>query len=85
MKKVTFTAHCAGLGAVYNKGDVAVFPDGVADAIVAAKKGTAQPVAEKTAPAPKQTGGGSDKPPASGKEDGAAGDNKPETSENGTS
>ncbi|ATJ90726.1 hypothetical protein HK16_00435 [Acetobacter senegalensis] len=85
MKKVTFTAHCAGLGAVYNKGDVAVFPDEVADAIVAAKKGTAQPVAEKTAPASKQPGSGSDKPPVSGKEDGAAGDNKPETSENGTS
>lgn len=85
MKKVTFTAQCAGIGAVYNKGDVAVFPDGVADAIVAAKKGTAQPVAEKAAPAPKQPGGGSDKPPANGKEDGGAGEEEPETSENGTS
>ncbi|MBS1041445.1 hypothetical protein JK203_11410 [Gluconobacter cerinus] len=42
MKRVTFTDRCDGIGSVYNKGDVAVFPDGVADAIVAAKKGTAE-------------------------------------------
>lgn len=42
MKRVTFTARCSGVGSVYNPGDVAVFPDGVADDIVAAKKGTAE-------------------------------------------
>ncbi|MFT8918058.1 MAG: hypothetical protein ABF887_00555 [Gluconobacter oxydans] len=42
MKRVTFTARCSGIGSVYNPGDVAVFPDSVADAIVAAKKGTAE-------------------------------------------
>ncbi|WP_395495576.1 hypothetical protein [Acetobacter sp. KSO5] len=43
MKKVKFTARCSGIGSVYNAGDIAVFPDGVADAIVSAKKGTAEP------------------------------------------
>ncbi|MFT9252482.1 MAG: hypothetical protein ABF567_05335 [Acetobacter okinawensis] len=48
MKIVTFTAPCSGIGAVYNKGDVGRFPDSVADAIVAAKKGTAEPVPDDT-------------------------------------
>lgn len=43
MKKVKFTARCSGIGSVYNAGDTAVFPDNVADAIVSAKKGTAEP------------------------------------------
>lgn len=49
MKIVTFTAQCSGVGAVYNKGDIGRFPDNVADAIVAAKKGTAQAVPDDTA------------------------------------
>lgn len=50
MKKVKFTASCSGIGSVYNAGDIAVFPDSVADAIVSAKKGTAEPF-EPAAPA----------------------------------
>lgn len=50
MKKVKFTARCSGVGSVYNAGDTAVFPDDVADAIVSAKKGTAEPF-EPAAPA----------------------------------
>lgn len=46
MKRVTFTDRCDGIGSVYNKGDVAVFPDSVADAIVAAKKGTAEAMSD---------------------------------------
>lgn len=42
MKVVTFTDSCRGIGAVYNKGDVAVFDDATAAAIVAAKRGTAK-------------------------------------------
>lgn len=52
MKKVKFTARCSGIGSVYNAGDTAVFPDDVADAIVSAKKGTAEPF--KPAPASKE-------------------------------
>lgn len=48
MKRVTFTDRCDGIGSVYNKGDVAVFPDSVADAIVAAKKGTAEAMPDPT-------------------------------------
>lgn len=40
MKVVTFTGPCGGIGAVYNKGDVAVFDDATAAAIAKAKCGT---------------------------------------------
>ncbi|WP_317215814.1 hypothetical protein [Gluconobacter sp. GP1] len=63
MKRVTFTDRCDGIGSVYNKGDVAVFPDAVADAIVAAKKGTAEAMSD---PVPEQGSGKKDDvdPPA---------------------
>lgn len=48
MKTVTFTASAPGLGTIYNKGDVAVFPDDIADAIVAKKLGTAVPFRSKS-------------------------------------
>ncbi|AQS90686.1 hypothetical protein [Gluconobacter albidus] len=48
MKRITFTGRCSGIGSVYNPGDIAVFPDSVADAIVAAKKGTAEAMPVKT-------------------------------------
>ncbi|WP_061498748.1 MULTISPECIES: hypothetical protein [Acetobacter] len=67
MKKVKFTARCSGIGSVYNAGDTAVFPDSVADAIVSAKKGTAEPfepaTAAKAAAATDKSDDGS-KPPA---------------------
>ena len=40
MKVVTFTGPCSGIGAVYNKGDVAVFDDATAAASEKAKCGT---------------------------------------------
>lgn len=46
MKKVTFTAPCSGIGAVYNAGDVAVFDDDIATRIVASKLGTAEDMPE---------------------------------------
>ncbi|MCH4024092.1 MAG: hypothetical protein LKH33_06795 [Acetobacter sp.] len=56
MKRVTFTDSCGGIGSVYNRGDVAVFPDAIADAIVASKKGTAVPIAAKAAAPPEENG-----------------------------
>lgn len=52
MKKVTFTASAPGLGTIYNKGDIAVFPDDIADAIVAKKLGTAEVFTPKAAAVP---------------------------------
>lgn len=69
MKKVTFSGQCSGIGSVYNAGDIAVFPDSVADAIVSAKKGTAEPF-EPAAPAkqdaPPGKTDGDENPPAEG-------------------
>ncbi|NLG91698.1 hypothetical protein QQM41_03575 [Acetobacter sp. AC2005] len=77
MKIVTFTDRCGGIGAVYNKGDVGMFPDNVADGIVAAKKGTAKPV-----PEPEETG---QKEPETPQNEEKPAENEPETPENGKS
>ncbi|MFT8402356.1 MAG: hypothetical protein ABF932_00575 [Gluconobacter potus] len=82
MKRVTFTARCCGIGSVYNPGDVAVFPDSVADAIVAAKKGTAEDMPVK-APAKAASSAG-----VAGKGDGGdllSGADPSKTPENGKS
>lgn len=85
MKKVTFTAQCAGIGAVYNKGDIAVFPDEIADAIVSAKKGTAEDLPAKTSPPAKQTGGKEDKPTDTDPEDPGGNDKKSDVSDGAAS
>lgn len=54
MKTVTFTARCDGIGSVFNPGDVAVFPDDIADTIVEAEKGTAKPFEVTLPPDPKK-------------------------------
>lgn len=82
MKIVTFTDRCGGIGAVYNKGDVGMFPDNVADTIVAAKKGTAKPVPEPEPTAPPETG---QKEPETPQNEEKPAENAPETPENGKS
>ncbi|MFT9398474.1 hypothetical protein [Acetobacter sp.] len=70
MKKVTFTGPCSGIGAVYNKGDVAVFADDIAARIVASELGTAEDMPEPKLPKGKavnaQPPAGDDPPAGSG-------------------